>query len=76
MGTTAELTGERLILSAHGDNADDVTILLAKQGDSTGGLGLVDAHDAGNNRLGGEDLLVDQVLDSLELLGGQSLESA
>ena len=74
MRTTAELTGERLILGAHGDNADDVAVLLAKQGDSTGGLGLVDAHDAGHDRLGSKDLLVDQVLDSLELLGGQGLE--
>ena len=71
---TAELTGERLVPGAHGDNADDVAILLAKQGDSTGGLGLVNAHDAGHDRLGGKDLLVDQVLDSLELLGGQGLE--
>ena len=74
MRTTAELAGERLVLSAHGDNADDIAVLLAKQGDSAGGLGLVDAHDAGHDRLGGEDLLVDQVLDSLELLGGQGLE--
>ena len=74
MGATAELAGERLVLGAHGDDADDVAVLLAKQGDSTGGLGLVDAHDAGHDRLGSEDLLVDQVLDSLELVGRQSLE--
>ena len=74
MGATAKLTGERLVLGAHGDNADNVAVLLAKEGDSAGGLGLVDAHDAGNDRLGSEDLLVDQVLDSLELLGGQGLE--
>ena len=74
MRTTAELAGERLILGAHGDDADDVSVLLAKQGDSTGGLGLIDAHDAGHNRLGSKDLLVDQVLDSLELLGRQGLE--
>ena len=74
MRTTAELAGERLVLGAHGDDADDIAVLLAKEGDSTGGLGLVDAHDAGHDRLGSEDLLVDQVLDSLELLGGQGLE--
>ena len=71
---TAEFAGERLVLGAHGDNADDVAILLAKQGDSAGSLSLVDAHDTGHDRLGSEDLLVDQVLDSLELLGGQGLE--
>ena len=74
MRTTAELAGERLILGAHGDDADDVSVLLAKQGDSAGGLGLIDAHDAGHDRLGSENLLVDQVLDSLELHGRQSLE--
>ena len=74
MGATAELARERLVLGAYGDDADDVAVLLAKEGDSTGGLGLVDAHNAGHDRLGSEDLLVDQVLDSLELLGGQSLE--
>ena len=74
MRTTAELAGERLVLGAHGDDADDVAVLLAKEGDSAGGLGLVDAHDAGHDRLGSEDLLVDQVLDSLELLGGQGLK--
>ena len=74
MRTTAELAGERLVLGAHGDNANDIAVLLAKQGDSAGGLGLVDTHDAGHDRLGSEDLLVDQVLDSLELLGGQGLE--
>ena len=74
MCATAEFAGERLVLSAHGDDADDVAILLAKQGDSAGSLSLVDAHDTGHDRLGSEDLLVDQVLDSLELLRGQSLE--
>ena len=74
MRTTAELAGERLVLGAHGDDTDDVAVLLAKEGDSAGSLGLVDTHDAGHDRLGSEDLLVDQVLDGLELLGGQSLE--
>ena len=74
MGATAELAGERLVVGAHGDDADDIPVLLAKEGDSTSGLGLVDTHDAGHDRLGSEDLLVDQVLDRLELLGGQSLE--
>ena len=74
MRTTAELAGERLVLGAHGNDADDVAILLAKQGDGAGGLGLVDAHDAGHDRLRCEDLLVDQVLNSLELLGGQGLK--
>ena len=74
MRATAKLAGERLVLGAHGNDADDVAVLLTKEGDGAGGLGLIDAHDAGNDRLGGEDLLVDQVLDSLELLGGQSLE--
>ena len=74
MGATAKLTGERLVLGAYGNDADNVAVLLAKEGDSTGGLGLVDAHDAGHDRLGSEDLLVDQVLDSLELLGGQGLK--
>ena len=74
MGATAELTGERMVLGAHRDDADDVAILLAKQGDSAGSLGLVNTHDAGHDRLGSEDLLVDQILDSLELLGGQGLE--
>ena len=31
MRTTAELAGERLVLGAHGNDADDVAILLAKQ---------------------------------------------
>ena len=74
MGATAELTGERLVLGAHGDNADDIAVLLTKQSDSAGSLSLVDAHNTGHDRLGSEDLLVDQVLDSLELLGGQGLE--
>ena len=74
MRATAELAGERLVLGAHGDDADDIAVLLAKQSDSAGSLSLVDAHDTGHDRLGSEDLLVDQVLDSLELLGGQSLE--
>ena len=74
MRTTAELARERLVLGTHGNDADDVTVLLAKEGDSTGGLGLIDAHNAGHDRLGCEDLLVDQVLDSFELLGGQGLE--
>ena len=74
MRATAELAGERLVLGAHGDDADDIAVLLAKQSDSAGGLSLVDAHDTGHDRLGSEDLLVDQVLDSLELLGGQGLE--
>ena len=71
---TAEFAGERLVLSAHGDDADDIAVLLSKQSDSAGSLSLVDAHDTGHDRLGSEDLLVDQVLDSLELLEGQSLE--
>ena len=71
---TAELAGERLVLGAHGDDADDIAVLLTKQSDSAGSLSLVDAHDTGHDRLGSEDLLVDQVLDSLELLGGQGLE--
>ena len=74
MGATTELAGERLVLGAHGDDADDIAVLLSKQSDSAGSLSLVDAHDTGHDRLGSEDLLVDQVLDSLELLGGQSLE--
>ena len=74
MRTTAELAGERLVLGAHGNDADDVAVFLAKEGDSTGGLGLVDAHDTGHDRLGSENLLVNQVLDSLELLGRQGLE--
>ena len=31
MGATTELAGERLVLGAHGDDADDIAVLLSKQ---------------------------------------------
>ena len=74
VGATAQLAAERGVGLAGGDDADDVTVLLAKQGHGAGGLGLVDAHDTGDDRLGGEDLGVDQALDALKLIGGHGLE--
>ena len=51
MRTTAKLAGKRLVLGTHGNDAHDIAILLAKQSDGAGGLGLIDAHNAGHNRL-------------------------
>ena len=74
MRATAQLAGERLVLGADRDDTDGVAVLLAEQGDGAGGLGLLDAHHAGDHGLGGEDLLVHEVLDGADLLRGHGLE--
>ena len=74
MRAAAELARVGLVGVAGGDHADDLAVLLAEEGDGAGRLGLVDAHDLGDDGLGGEDLGVDEALDALELIGRHGLE--
>ena len=74
MRAAAELAGEGLLLLAHRDDAHALAVLLTKEGNGTGGLGLVDAHLDRHHGFGGKDLTVDKVLDGMELLGGESVE--
>ena len=74
MRATAQLAAERHVLGATGDHSHHVAVLLAKQGNGTGGLGLLNAADLRDDRLGREDLDVHEVLDLVQLLGREGLE--
>ena len=74
MRTTAELTGEGGVPFADRNDTDDIAVLLSEQCDSTGGLGLLEIHLTRDNGIASEDLVIDDVLNSLKLVGAQSLK--
>ena len=59
---------------SHGDDADSVAVLFAKECHCAGLLGILEAHDLSCHGEFLRDLLVDDILDLLQFLGCHRLE--
>ena len=74
MSTTAELTREWSVFCTSGDNAYDITVLLAKECNSTSSLCIFDAHDLSDNRLSSKNLCIYHAFNTIKLIFGKSLK--
>ena len=74
MSTTAELTREWSVFCTSRDNAYDITVLLAKECNSTSGLCILNAHNLSNNRLSSKDFCVYHALNAIKLIFSKSLK--
>ena len=57
-----------MVFLSHRNNADHITVLLAKKRHCTCGFGFIDVHDLSNNGFGGKNLGINHSLNAGKLI--------